>query len=65
MLKLDQEYDIATIDMFTFGVGYPRLKNGKIVKIFMPEFLRDLLYNQLKKESALNECKEKRWIPTL
>lgn len=65
MLKQDKEYYIATIDMFTFGVGYPRLKNGKIIKIFMPEFLRDLLYNRLKKASALNECKEKRWIPVL
>lgn len=65
ILKMDKEYDIATIDMFTFGVGYPRLKTGKIVKIFMPEFLRDLLTNQLKKELALNECKKKRWVSTI
>lgn len=64
MLKSDKEYDMATIDMFSFGVGYPRLQKGKIKKIFMPEFLRDLLYHQLKKDSAIHNCKEKRWIST-
>lgn len=64
MLKSDKEYTMATIDMFSFGVGYTQLQEGKIVKIFMPEFLRDLLYNQLKKESSIRNCKEKRWIST-
>jgi len=64
MLKSDKEYVMATIDMFSFGVGYPQLQNGKIIKIFMPEFLRDLLYNQFRKKSAIRNCKEKRWIVT-
>lgn len=63
---MDEEvYRIATIDMFTFGVGYPRFQSGEIVKIFMPEFLRDLLYDQLKKPSAILSCKKKRFLPII
>lgn len=59
----EQVYRIATIDMFSFGVGYPRFQSGEIIKIFMPEFLRDLLYDQLKKPSAILSCKKKRFLP--
>ncbi|SHF16845.1 2',3'-cyclic-nucleotide 2'-phosphodiesterase/5'-or 3'-nucleotidase, 5'-nucleotidase family [Seinonella peptonophila] len=48
----DQEYLVATIDMFTFGVGYVDLAVGKVEKIFMPEVLRDLLYDHLSKKDA-------------
>ena len=38
----DQEYAVATADMFTFGKFYPQMKHAK-KKYYLPEMLRDLL----------------------
>lgn len=55
-------YRVATIDMLTFGVGYPRFATGKILKTYMPEFLRDLLFWQLKQATALTCCGQQRFF---
>lgn len=39
----DRLYEVGTIDMFTFGVGYPTLGRYESVEYYLPEFLRDLL----------------------
>ena len=41
-LVSDEEYAVATADMFTFGKFYPQMKHAK-KKYFLPEMLRDLL----------------------
>lgn len=43
--KIDphRTYQVATIDMFTFGHLYPTIASAKVKKYYMPEFLRDLL----------------------
>ncbi|WP_010676440.1 bifunctional metallophosphatase/5'-nucleotidase [Bacillus timonensis] len=48
--ELDPEktYSIATIDMFTFGLLFPVIRDAKDKKYYMPEFLRDLLAYKLK-----------------
>lgn len=46
-LQDDQVYSVGTIDMFTFGVGYLSLSQGKDVEYLLPEFLRDLLREEL------------------
>ncbi|MBH8604999.1 bifunctional UDP-sugar hydrolase/5'-nucleotidase [Thermoactinomyces sp. CICC 10522] len=61
-LNEEEEYELATIDMFTFGAGYLGLKEGEIIRFYLPEFLRDLLAVQLKKTDALQRCREPRWI---
>jgi hypothetical protein len=61
-LNDEEEYRLATIDMFTFGVGYLALKKGELLHYFLPEFLRDLLAEQLKKPEALKQCRKTRWI---
>lgn len=43
----DRWYRVATIDMFTFRVGYPSLADGRGVMYCLPEFLRDLLADAL------------------
>ncbi|SEN72196.1 bifunctional metallophosphatase/5'-nucleotidase [Lihuaxuella thermophila] len=60
-LRDDEQYDIATIDMFTFGAGYMELKDGKLIKYFLPEFLRDLLARQLQKANAPQLSEVHRW----
>ncbi len=42
---LDDErwYRVATIDMFTFRIGYESLAKGEKIEYRLPEFLRDLL----------------------
>ncbi|UWE04076.1 bifunctional metallophosphatase/5'-nucleotidase [Laceyella sacchari] len=60
-LEEEQLVSLATIDMFTFGIGYMGLKEGKVQKYYLPEFLRDLLAKQLQTPAALARCEVKRW----
>lgn len=61
LLDKQKTYEIGSIDMFQFGVGYLSLKNGKTVRHFLPEFLRDLLAHQLQQGISLKTLKQKRW----
>ncbi|MFT4412935.1 bifunctional metallophosphatase/5'-nucleotidase [Fredinandcohnia humi] len=45
----DKIYSVATIDMFTFGMLFPEIRDAKDKKYFMPEMLRDLLAEALSK----------------
>lgn len=42
-IQLKETYEIATIDMFTFGRMYPAVAQAKEKRYFLPEMLRDLL----------------------
>lgn len=61
-LDLGKDYSVGTIDMFTFGVGYTSIREGHQVEFFLPEFLRDVLYHELRDESAIHLGKNKHWI---
>jgi 2',3'-cyclic-nucleotide 2'-phosphodiesterase (5'-nucleotidase family) len=63
-LRDGEEYTVGTVDMFTFGTGYLSLKEGKLLRYYMPEFLRDLLVWQLKREDAVEAGFVKRWKST-
>lgn len=41
-------YTLATLDMFTFGVFLPPIKNARKKIYFLPEFVRDLMEWELK-----------------
>ncbi|WP_052807296.1 bifunctional metallophosphatase/5'-nucleotidase [Risungbinella massiliensis] len=56
-------YDVATIDMFTFGLGYSRIRNGKIKEYFLPDFLRHLLAIHFAKSSNIENAFMSRWFP--
>lgn len=45
----DRIYEVATVDMFTFGHLYPSIAAAKIKQYYMPELLRDLLAWKLRK----------------
>ncbi|MEH7237074.1 bifunctional metallophosphatase/5'-nucleotidase [Bacillus sp. JJ1562] len=47
-LEPDKTYSIATIDMFTFGLLFPVIRDAKEKKYYMPEFIRDLLAEKIK-----------------
>lgn len=60
-LREDQTYLVGTLDMFTFGVGYERLKRGTEKRYMLPEFLRDLLRLELQNAGAVETCFQSRW----
>lgn len=57
----DEVYQVATIDMFTFGIGYESLKESDDIEFFLPEFLRDLLAKQLQQADHIKEAFRTRW----
>lgn len=60
-LQDDDFYTIATIDMFTFGVGYMSLKEGTDIEYYLPEFIRDLLTVKLNDQDAVHSSFVPRW----
>ncbi|WNF36380.1 bifunctional UDP-sugar hydrolase/5'-nucleotidase [Bacillaceae bacterium IKA-2] len=50
-INLKRTYEVATLDMFTFGHLFPAISAAKIKKYYMPELLRDLLAWKLKKSN--------------
>jgi len=58
----ERQYRVGTIDMFTFGVGYLSLSKGTNIKYMLPEFLRDILSDQLQHKAEIQLAKRKRWI---
>lgn len=61
-LVKDRKYQVASVDMFTFGVGYFELQNGGDVRYFLPEFLRDVLAWRLQRPGSVQDCLVPRWI---
>jgi 5'-nucleotidase len=58
-LELERDYIVGTIDMFTFGAGYLSLSKGTSVEYLLPEFLRDVLLEQLHNEEAILSSSQK------
>lgn len=58
-LNPDKLYRVGTIDMFTFGVGYPSLGDGQELQFCLPEFLRDILKRELANPQALVNCRRR------
>lgn len=57
----EREYRVGTIDMFTFGVGYLSLSKGTRTKYLLPEFLRDVLGDQLQSKEEIRKAKRHRF----
>lgn len=60
-LEADRIYEVGTLDMFTFGVGYVGLKEGHDVRYYLPEFIRDVLAKALNKEQWIKDSMNPRW----
>lgn len=50
----DKKYQVATVDMFTFGYFFPEMQRAN-KKYFMPEFLRDVLQKKLNQLEAVQK----------
>ncbi|MDP4097925.1 bifunctional metallophosphatase/5'-nucleotidase [Paenibacillus sp. P96] len=62
-LLVDEEiYNVGTLDMFTFKIGYESLASGTEPEYRLPEFLRDLIGIELQRPNALQESMASRWI---
>ncbi|WP_138496282.1 bifunctional metallophosphatase/5'-nucleotidase [Paenibacillus pinistramenti] len=55
------EYDVGTLDMFTFGIGYKAISLGTDKVYMLPEFLRDLLRLELQTPGAVEQSFISRW----
>lgn len=63
-LQLEQQYSVGTLDMFTFGIGYEGLQAGVDRTFILPQFLRDLLKQELQTPHAVEHSFVKRWLLT-
>jgi 5'-nucleotidase len=48
-IEHDRIYNVATVDLFTFGHIYPSIASAKVKTFYMPELLRDLLAWKLRR----------------
>lgn len=60
-MEADRHYPVATIDMFTFGVGYPAFQEAKEIHYLLPEFLRHVLAHWIRQPDAIKACQNQRW----
>lgn len=60
LLDEDRWYSVGTLDMFTFGVGYVGLKEGRDVRYILPEFIRSILTEALHQEEWIRDCRRPR-----
>ncbi|MEK5236001.1 bifunctional UDP-sugar hydrolase/5'-nucleotidase [Paenibacillus sp. FSL L8-0470] len=60
-LEESREYEVGTLDMFTFRSGYESIANGRDTVYLLPHFLRDLLRMELQRPGSLEECMLVRW----
>jgi 2',3'-cyclic-nucleotide 2'-phosphodiesterase (5'-nucleotidase family) len=55
-------YAVGTVDMFVFGIGYLSLKKGTDVEYFLPDFLRHILAEELRRPASRADSVRKRWL---
>jgi hypothetical protein len=62
--QLDDEksYLLGTLDLFTFGVGYKRLREGMHMEFYLPSFIRDVLAPVLNQEEEIANAHRARWM---
>ncbi|WP_025028412.1 bifunctional metallophosphatase/5'-nucleotidase [Caldalkalibacillus mannanilyticus] len=59
-IEKEKEYEIATIDMFTFSKVIPEIHQAQKVTYLLPEFIRDILANRLR-QGRIESTHIKRW----
>lgn len=61
-LEIERDYSVGTIDMFSFGIGYTSLSLGRDIRYFLPEFIRDILEQELRDVKAVEASIKPSWI---
>ncbi|MFM9277678.1 bifunctional metallophosphatase/5'-nucleotidase [Paenibacillus jiagnxiensis] len=62
LMSDDASYNVGTLDMFSFKIGYESLAAGTELEYRLPEFLRDLIGDELQRPNALKDSMVSRWI---
>lgn len=65
LLDVERIYKVATIDMFTFNIGYCSLSKYIDVTFFMPKLIRHILELELKNEQHIYEATHNHWIASV
>jgi len=60
-LELEQYYRVATIDMFTFNIGYKSLARYRDVTYYLPEFIRGIVEAELMNFDNIIQSQYHRW----
>ncbi|SFM19889.1 2',3'-cyclic-nucleotide 2'-phosphodiesterase/5'-or 3'-nucleotidase, 5'-nucleotidase family [Paenibacillus sp. 1_12] len=60
-LVREKEYVVGTIDMFTFGIGFLSLSEGTEIEYILPNFIRDVIREELQETGAVQASLVKRW----
>ena len=60
-LELERYYEVGTIDMFTFNIGYKSLAKYKDVTYYLPEFIRHILEVELQNSDNITQSQYCRW----
>jgi 2',3'-cyclic-nucleotide 2'-phosphodiesterase (5'-nucleotidase family) len=58
----DRLYEVGSIDLFSFRIGYETLAEAESFRYYLPEFIRDVLEKELQHEPSLASCQEQRWV---
>lgn len=58
----DRLYEVGSIDMFSFKVGYESLAEAESIRYYLPEFIRDVLEKELRHAPSLMRCEQQRWV---
>ncbi|MFY0543943.1 bifunctional metallophosphatase/5'-nucleotidase [Brevibacillus sp. H7] len=61
-LDLHRDYRVGTIDMFMFSRIYPELLEGRDLRFFLPEMLREVLAETIRDEQLIQESFQPRWL---
>lgn len=61
LLVDEQVYEVATVSMFVFGLGYSRMKQSKVIRYFLPDMLREVLTAGLQSSSLRRKSHLDRW----
>lgn len=61
-LEQERDYRVGTIDMFVFSRMYPELLEGRNLRFFLPELLREVVAETIGDEALLRDSLQPRWI---
>jgi 5'-nucleotidase len=61
-LEADREYRVGTIDMFIFNRMYPELLDGRDLRFYLPEMLREVFAQTIGDDGLVRQSFQPRWF---
>lgn len=60
-LNVEQYYEVGTIDMFTFKIGYESLASFTEATYILPQFIRNIMENELNNRISIQHSHINKW----